>query len=85
MLKAIARVDGMMCPMCESHTNDAVRGAIAVKSVSSSHKDGLTVVIADEIDEAALKSAIEATGYRVLDIKIESYEKKSLLARLFKK
>ena len=31
-------VDGMMCGMCESHVNDAVRAAFpTVKKVSSSH------------------------------------------------
>ena len=31
-------VDGMMCGMCESHVNDAVRVAFpTVKKVSSSH------------------------------------------------
>ena len=35
-------VDGMMCGMCESHVNDAVRTAFPVKKVSSSHGAGKT-------------------------------------------
>lgn len=85
MFKAIVKVDGMMCPMCEAHANDAVRAAMPIKSVSSSHKDGATVVIAEEIDESALRTAIEGTGYRVIDISIMPYEKKGFLAKLFKK
>ena len=39
-------VDGMMCGMCESHVNDAVRAAFpTVKKVSSSHGAGKTVIV----------------------------------------
>ena len=36
MWKYTAQVDGMMCGMCESHVNDAVRKAFPVKKVTSS-------------------------------------------------
>ena len=29
MIETILKVDGMMCGMCESHVNDAVRNALA--------------------------------------------------------
>ena len=42
-------VDGMMCGMCESHVNDAVRAAFpTVKKVSSSHGAGKTVIVIEE-------------------------------------
>ena len=85
MVKATAKVEGMMCPMCEAHANDAVRAAMKVKSVSSSHKAGETIVIAESVDEEALRAAIKATGYKVLSISIEPYEKKCFFAKLFKK
>ena len=37
MIKTTVKVDGMMCGMCESHVNDAVRKAFQVKKVTSSH------------------------------------------------
>ena len=40
MLKITLGVDGMMCGMCESHVNDAVRKAFPVKKVTSSHGKG---------------------------------------------
>ena len=43
MLKITLGVDGMMCGMCESHVNDAVRKAFPVKKVTSSHATGYTV------------------------------------------
>lgn len=37
MVETIVKVDGMMCGMCESHVNEAVRKAFPeVKKVSSS-------------------------------------------------
>ena len=68
MIKTTVKVDGMMCGMCESHVNDAVRKAFQVDKVTSS-SDG-------PVDEAKLKTAISATGYEVKGITSEPYEKK---------
>ena len=77
MIKYIVKVDGMMCGMCESHVNEAVRKALTVKHVASSHGKGeTTVIVDDEIDENTLKSAIEATGYDVQGITHQPYKKK---------
>ena len=66
MLKITVQVDGMMCGMCESHVNDAVRKAFQVKKVTSSHSKGQTVILTEnDIDEGTLRSAISATGYEV--------------------
>lgn len=79
MLKITVKVDGMMCGMCESHVNDAIRKAFSVKKVTSSHKKGETVILTDSsLDEDALRSAIDATGYEVKAISKEPYEKKGL-------
>ena len=79
MLKITVKVDGMMCGMCESHINDAVRHAFSVIKVTSSHGKGETVIISEEdIDEAALRAAIDATGYEVKSVSIVPYEKKGL-------
>ncbi|MBR5409654.1 MAG: cation transporter [Clostridia bacterium] len=82
MVKTTVAVEGMMCPMCEAHVNDAVRNGFKVKSVSSSHKDNRTEIVSEEaLDEAALKAAIEKTGYKVGNIETEPYEKKGLFSR----
>lgn len=79
MVKVTVKIDGMMCGMCESHVNDAVRAAVPAKKVTSSHRRGETVIIADEApDKEALRAAIEKTGYRVLDISEEPYEKRGI-------
>ena len=65
MVKTTVRVDGMMCGMCEAHVADAIRNAFpGARKVKASRKKGIaTFVTEDEIDEEALKKAIEQTGY----------------------
>ena len=77
MVRTTVKVDGMMCGMCESHVNDAVRKAFQVNKVTSSHTKGETVIITDTpLDEAKLKTAISTTGYEVKGVTSEPYEKK---------
>lgn len=77
MVRIILDIEGMACGMCEAHVNEAVRKAFAVKKVTSSHSKGKTEILAEApIDDGKLKSAIEATGYKVLGIRTEPYEKK---------
>lgn len=79
MIKITVRVDGMMCGMCESHVNDAVRKAFPVKKVTSSHSKGETVILTEtDLSEDELRAAIGETGYQVLGVSKEPYEKKGL-------
>ena len=74
MVKMTAKVEGMMCRMCEAHVNDAVRAKFKVKKVESSHGKGETVILAAKaLPAAEIKAAIEAAGYKVLDVKTEPY------------
>ena len=76
MWKYTIQVDGMMCGMCESHVNDAV------KKVTSSRSKKETVVITEmELDQETLRAAISATGYDVGEIRRESWHKKGLFGR----
>ena len=84
MIKTTLKIDGMMCGMCESHINDTIRQNFKIKKVTSSHSKGITEIISESApDEAALKEAIGKTGYKVLEIKSEPYEKKKF--SLFRK
>ena len=52
MIKIVIDIDGMMCGMCESHINDAIRQNFNVKKVKSSHTKGQTEIIAEnDIEE----------------------------------
>ena len=56
MVKTTLGIDGMMCGMCESHMNDAIRNNFDVKKVTSSHSKKQTEVISEEaLDEGKLK------------------------------
>lgn len=69
--------NGMMCGMCEAHMNDLVRKNFQVKKVTSSVKDGETVVISEEnLDIPFLKKEIKEIGYELVDVHTEPYEKK---------
>ena len=77
MTKYTVAVDGMQCGMCEAHVNDAIRQAFAVKKVESSHTKKQTVILADrKLEEQAIRDVIGKTGYTVLSISSEPYEKK---------
>ena len=43
MIQTTLKIDGMMCGMCESHINDAVRKDFPVKKVTASHSKGTCV------------------------------------------
>ena len=77
MIKTTLKIDGMMCGMCESHMNDLIRKNFQVKKVTSSAKDGETVIISDnEIDIPWAKKEIKEIGYELVSYKSEPYEKK---------
>ena len=85
MIKTTLKIEGMMCGMCESHVNDAIRNAFKVKKVFSSHIRGETVVISElELDESSIRKTVEDLGYKMTKMKSEPYEKRGFLS-FFKK
>ena len=86
MTETVVQVDGMMCGMCESHVNDAVRKAFPeAKKVASSHTKGQTVIHSEQaLDEAKLRDVINATGYDVKGVSSAPYEKKGFFSFLKK-
>lgn len=79
MVKTVLKIDGMMCGMCEAHMNDLIRKNFKVRKVTSSAKDGETVIISDaELDIPWAKKQIKDIGYELVDYTSEPYEKKGL-------
>ena len=86
MLKITMEIDGMMCGMCESHINDAIRREFKVKKVTSSHIKRQTVILTEKpLDEDRLRKVIDETGYKVMSIETVEEEKRGGLFGLFKK
>lgn len=72
LVKTTLKIDGMMCTMCESHINEAIRNAFKVKKVKSSHINGTTVIISEHrLDDELLKKTIADTGYELKSISFE--------------
>ena len=77
MIQTTIGVDGMMCEMCEAHINDVVRRTFSVKSAKSDRKKKRCVVVSEEpLDEAAVRDAIEQTGYHFTSMSSEPNQKK---------
>lgn len=86
MVKTTVEISGMVCGMCEAHINDAIRAAFPVKKVASSRAKGETVILSEApLNRQKLKRTIAATGYVMLSAREETAQRRSLLARLFKR
>ncbi len=63
------KIEGMMCPRCEAHVKKALEAVEGVVSATADHTtDTAVVTLSAPVDNAALKAAVEADGYSVLDI-----------------
>ena len=64
------KIDGMMCGHCEARVRKALEALPQVASAEVSHAQGTAVVtLSAPVDDAALKQAVEAQDYKVLDIR----------------
>ena len=77
MLKVTLHVEGMMCPKCEAHMNEAIRKSLGVKDVSSSRTEKQTSFVCETVpDEETLRKIVEDAGYRLLGFESETIIKK---------
>ncbi len=69
-MNRIIKIEGLMCPHCEAHAKTALENIGGVTVLEISHKTGIAnVEINDNVDDSALKNAIESQGYKVVEIK----------------
>ena len=69
MIKVTVNIEGMMCPHCEAHVNEAVKKAFGVEDVVSSHENKTTIFTAPEkVDEEKVRQTIKDAGYEVTGI-----------------
>lgn len=82
MIQTTLGIDGMMCAMCETHVNDAIRRHFAVKSAKSDRRKKQCVIVSeDPLDEARLRAVVGETGYELRSISTQAYQKRSLFGR----
>ncbi|MCR5496000.1 MAG: FeoB-associated Cys-rich membrane protein [Treponema sp.] len=68
-VNTVVEIDGMMCPMCESHVNDAIRNNFDVKSVKSFFKTGICLIVSEKsLDKEKITQVLKASGYTVKNI-----------------
>ena len=66
------KIDGMMCGMCESHINDAIRSELSVRKLKTSHATGISEFYTDDVvSDERLRAIIEKTGYKLLNVERE--------------
>ena len=69
MVKVTVNVEGMMCPHCEAHVNEAIKKAFGVEDVVSSHEKKTTVFTSDKkVDEDKIRQTIKDAGYEVTGV-----------------
>ena len=66
-METTLKIEGMMCPHCEARVKQTLEGIAGVTEAIPSHEKGTAVVKHDDsVTVDALKSAVEAQGYKVL-------------------
>ena len=57
-------VNGMMCAHCEAHVKKALEAIDGIDNATASHDDNLvTLITSKDVDEGAIKAAVEDAGY----------------------
>ena len=68
MTKTI-KIEGLMCPMCEKHTKEALEKLDGVESAVASHTEGNAVVtLTKDVADDVLTKAVVDAGYKVVGI-----------------
>ena len=80
MIKTTLKIEGMACGMCEAHICDTIRNTVpdATRIKASRSKKEASFESENPADEAALKAAIDATGYTFVSMSTEKAGKKGL-------
>jgi copper chaperone len=58
-------VEGMSCGHCELSVTEEVEELAGVDSAQADHAAGSLVVRGEDVDDAAVRDAVAAAGYRV--------------------
>ena len=68
-MERTVKIEGMMCEHCEATVKKALEALPFVESAVTSHKEGIAVLTLNgEMDEAAVKKAVEDKDYTYLEL-----------------
>ena len=66
-MEKVIKVEGMMCPHCEAHVQNALLKIDGVTAAAASHKAGeVRVTLDKEISDELLRATITAEGYKCI-------------------
>ena len=86
MKQIIVKIDGMMCGHCEAHMNEAFKEKCMIKSVSSSHEKGQSVIVTeDDIPDSDLEAIVIEAVYEFKGVERKAYEQKGFFGKLMSK
>lgn len=81
MVKTTAKVEGMMCNLCEAHIQQTIRRNFCIEKVTASRAKNKVVILSPTlIDEKKLRGAIANIGYTVRNMNAKPYVKRGLLS-----
>ena len=69
VMKKVLIIEGMMCPMCEKHVKNALEALEGVTAIANKDAKEAVVTLSKEVSNETLKTAVEAAGYKVLEVK----------------
>ena len=68
-MRKTLHIEGMMCPHCEMRVKQALEAVPGVSEATASHEKGTAVVtLSAQVDNGALRAAVEAQDYKVTAI-----------------
>ena len=68
-MKKTVKIEGMMCPHCETNVKKTLEALGNVTSAEVSHKAGTAILtLSGDVDNAVIKKAVEDKGYKVVSI-----------------
>ena len=68
-MRKTLHIEGMMCPYCEMRVKQALEAVPGVSEAAASHEKGTAeVTLSAQVDNDALRAAVEAQDYKVIAI-----------------
>lgn len=65
-MKKTMKIEGMMCPHCETTVKKTLEAIDGVESAEVSHEKGSAVLtMSKNVEDSVLKRAVEDAGYKV--------------------
>lgn len=80
-MKEKIKIEGMKCPKCAAHVDQALSKIAGVKSSTTDHATGISLITTDqELDENKIDQAISEAGYKFISVE-KVQEEQSIIGK----